>query len=242
MSGQVRVGEWKKGRVGDHLFFPSSPRPNYRSKKGFTLVELLVVLAIVAAMIAISIPAVSAFTSPKEMLRKEGRRVMILMNEARREAMSRKIRVDVRIDPVRNEIRAVESHAYRTLMANYPDGLINREDSKWLAVMSNRFERILVFSEEWVLEGFSIEEIKAPFDETEMFPFMEGPEQDFQSLKHPEAETIALSFTHFGGSDGGGVSLYFKERRLDIAADILTGRPRVVNRRMGEGEKGGTAQ
>jgi prepilin-type N-terminal cleavage/methylation domain-containing protein len=197
---------------------------------GFTLVELLVVLAIIAALITISVPAIAAFTSPKETLRKEGRRLMSLMNEARQVAMSRKIRVELRIDPVMNEIRAVESHAYRSMMANYPDGLIDREDPEWLALMSNRFERVITFGEEFMLEGFPIEEIEAPFDEDEMFQRLEMPEYDFQTLEDPEAEIVALTFTHFGGSDGGGVSLYFKERRLDIAADILTGRPKPVNR------------
>ncbi len=201
---------------------------------GFTLVELLVVLAIIAAMITISVPAIAAFTSPKETLRKEGRRLMSLMNEARQVAMSRKVRVELRIDPVMNEIRAVESHAYRSLMANYPDGLIDRADEDWIAAMSNRFERVIRFDEEFALEGFPIEEIEAPFDEDEMFQRQEIPEQDFQTLENPDAEIVALTFTHFGGSDGGGVSLYFKERRLDIAADILTGRPKVVNRRVGD--------
>ncbi|MDF7823053.1 prepilin-type N-terminal cleavage/methylation domain-containing protein [Pontiellaceae bacterium B12227] len=198
---------------------------------GFTLVELLVVLAIIAALITISVPAVAAFTSPKETLRKEGRRLMSLMNEARQVAMSRKVRIELRIDPVMNEIRAVESHAYRALMAHYPDGLIDREDEQWTAAMSNRFERVVGFSEEFMLEGFPIEAIEAPFDEDDLFQRVEESELDFQSLENPEAETVALTFTHFGGSDGGGVSLYYKERRLDIAADILTGRPKVVSRK-----------
>lgn len=201
---------------------------------GFTLIELLVVLAIIAALITISVPAVAAFTSPKETLRKEGRRLMALMNEARQEAMSRKIRIEIRIDPVMNEVRAVESHAYRSLMASYPDGLVDREDEEWIAAMSNRFERVAAFEEAFALEGFPIEEIEAPFDEDAMFGNLEIPEQNFQPLEDPEAEYVALTFTHFGGSDGGGITVFFKETSLNIAADILTGRPKVVNRRIGE--------
>jgi PAS domain-containing protein len=189
-----------------------------------------VVLAIIAAMVTISVPAVAVFTSPRESLRKEGRRVMRLMNEARQVAMSRKISVEIRIDPLMNEIRAVESHAYRSLMASYPDGLVDREDEEWLAAMSNRFERVIAFSEEFVLDGFPIEEIEAPFDEDELFQRMDVPGADVDILENPEAERVALTFTHFGGSDGGGISLYFKDTRLDIAADILTGRPKLVNR------------
>ncbi len=188
------------------------------------------VLAIVAVLVAISVPAIAAFSSPKETLRKEGRRVMRLMNEARQVAMSRKIRVEIRIDPVLNEIRAVESHAYRSLMANYPDGLVDREDEDWISAMSNRFERVVAFGEEITLEGFAIEEIEAPFDEDNVFQPLELPEEDFQTLENPEAETVALTFTHFGGSDGGGITLAYKETTLNIAADILTGRPKPVNR------------
>ncbi|VGO16979.1 hypothetical protein PDESU_05573 [Pontiella desulfatans] len=204
------------------------------TKQAFTLVELIVVLAIVAVLVGISVPAIAAFGSPKETLRKEGRRVMRLMNEARQVAMSRKVRVEIRIDPVLNEIRAVESHAYRALMANYPDGLVDREDEEWIAFMSNRFERAVSFGEEISLEGFSIEEIEVPFDEDDAFQRLDLPETQYDGAEDAEAETVALTFSHFGGSDGGGMTLRFKETSLNIAADILTGRPKVVNRRVGE--------
>lgn len=201
-------------------------------QSGFTLVELIVVMAIVAILITISVPVIASFSSPKETLRKEGRRVMQLMNEARQVAMSRKVRIDVRIDPVMNEIRAVESQAYRSIMAHDPDGLIDREGEEWLLAMSNRFERVIAFSDEIRLEGFPIEDIKAPFDEDEVFQHLE-----IQELGDSEIEVIALTFTHFGGSDGGGISLFYKETRLDMAADILTGRPKLVNRMGGSGEE-----
>ncbi|MEE9368141.1 MAG: hypothetical protein V3V05_04660 [Pontiella sp.] len=79
-------------------------------------------------------------------------------------AMSRKVRIDVRIDPVMNEIRAVESQAYRSVMAGFPDGLIDRQDDAWQLAMSTRFERIVSFSDEIILEGFSIDEIDVPFN------------------------------------------------------------------------------
>lgn len=199
---------------------------------GFTLIELLVVIAIIAAMVTISVPAIAAFASPKETLRKEGRRLMALMNEARQVAMSRKVRVDIRIDPAMNEIRAVESYAYRSLMAGYPDGIVDREDLEWIAAMSNRFERVVPFRDELVLEGFSIDEIDPPFDENEMFQRRDMPGRNLEYTEEPEAETVALTFTQYGGSDGGGITFYFKERSLNIAADILTGRPKLVNRRV----------
>ncbi|VGO22178.1 prepilin-type N-terminal cleavage/methylation domain-containing protein [Pontiella sulfatireligans] len=206
------------------------------SKQAFTLVELIVVLAIIAVLVTVSVPAIASFSSPKETLRKEGRRVMRLMSEARQVAMSRKVRIDVRIDPVMNEIRAVESQAYRSIIANYPDGLIDREDEEWLLAMSNRFEKVIAFSDEIMLEGFSIDEIQAPFNEDDVFQREEREDEDYRTTEDPEAETVAFTFTHFGGSDGGGISLAFKETRLDIAADILTGRPKLVNR-IGSGEQ-----
>lgn len=204
-------------------------------QSGFTLVELIVVLAIVAVLITISVPAIAAFSSPKETLRKEGRRVMRLMNEARQEAMNRKVRIEVRIDPARNEIHAVEAYAYRSLMANYPDGLVDREDEEWIAAMSNRFERVAAFGEEIMLEGFTIEEIEAPFDQDNAFQRMDVSEEEFRDEENPEAETVALTFSHFGGSDGGGISLFYKNTAVHLAADLLTGRPKLVNR-IGAGE------
>jgi prepilin-type N-terminal cleavage/methylation domain-containing protein len=199
-------------------------------KSGFTLVELIVVLAIVAVLVTVSVPTIAAFSSPKETLRKEGRKVMRLMNEARQVAQSRKIRVEIRIDPAMNELRAVESNAYRSLMANHPDGLIDRQDEEWLAAMSNRFERVVAFGEEIALEGFSIEEIEAPFIEDDAFQRLDR-EVDYGTGENPETETVALTFSHFGGSDGGGISLTYKENTLNIAADILTGKPKVVSRK-----------
>ena len=202
--------------------------PSKIHSRGFTLVELIVVLVIVAVLISISIPVVASFSSPKETLRKEGRRVMKLMNEARQEAVGRKVRIDLRIDPVQNEIRAVESAAYRALMANYPDGLIDRDEVEWAQAMTNRFEKTVAFSDTIRLEAFSIDQVELPSDEDDVFQRLEEPTE----LSDPEVETRAISFTHFGGSDGGGISLYYKETRLDIAADILTGRPKIVNRRV----------
>jgi prepilin-type N-terminal cleavage/methylation domain-containing protein len=198
-------------------------------KCGFTMIELLVVLAIIGVIATVSIPTIASMTSPKHVLRKEGRKLMQLMTEARSAAMNRKIRIDVFVDPVLNEVRAAESSAYRALMADELD-----EEERALA-MSNRFERVLVFDEDFSLEAFSADQIVVPTEEEETFQPSDGPEVDVQAMEdHPEGEVRALWFTHFGGSDGGGISLYCEGVRLDIAADILTGRPKIVVRKTDE--------
>jgi len=198
---------------------------------GFTLVELIVVLAIVAVLAAISVPAIASLTSPKEVLRKQGRRVVKLMNEARAGAVERKVRIELRIDPVRNEIRAVESQAYRAFAAADPFDREERDPEAWARAMTNRFERRLAFGEAFVLEGFSVEEAAAPNRDEGAFHRAGSPDRGRPNLKDSGPEPLALAFTPFGGSDGGGVSLYYKDTRLDMAADILTGRPKIVVRR-----------
>ena len=194
-------------------------------KCGFTMIELLVVLAIIGVVVTISVPTIASMTSPKHTLRKEGRRVMSLMQEARAAAMNRKIRIDVWVDPVLNEIHATESSAYRSMMTGELD-----EEERALA-MSNRFDRVLAFDDEFFIEAFSIDQIAALTEEDETFQALEESTPDFHFLKDPpEGEVRAFSFTHFGGSDGGGVSLYYEDVRLDIAADILTGRLKIVSR------------
>lgn len=197
---------------------------NKRRKCGFTMIELLVVLAIIGVIVTISIPTIASMTSPKHALRKEGRKLMNFMTEARSVAMNRKIRIDVFVDSEQNEVRAVEASVYRALLTSELD-----EEDRVLA-MSNRFERVVAFGEDLALEAFSVGQIVAPTAEDETFEKV-----DVQRLEdRPEGEVRALWFTHFGGSDGGGISLYQENLRLDIAADILTGKPKIVDRKANE--------
>ena len=195
------------------------------------MIELLVVLAIMAVIVTIGVPTIASMTSPEHALRKEGRQLMLLMQEARSVAMNRKLRVDVMVDPLRNEVRAVEATVRDlALLADDPYTPVDRGSEEWELAMSNRFERVLLLSDETMLDAFSVDEIDASSDDED--PFQDAPEPDVFALDgESEMEIHAISFTHFGGSDGGGVSLLRESVRLDVAADILTGRPRLVRRK-----------
>jgi prepilin-type N-terminal cleavage/methylation domain-containing protein len=170
-------------------------------KAGFTMIELLVVLAIVAVVIGISVPTIASLSSPKRKLRKDARGLMQLLTEARSVAMNRKISVDVWIDPTRREVRAVESEIYRALRQADPYGTQEIDDEERMLAMTNRFERIEVFEEGTLLEAFTAEEIEVETDEEEdIFQRLEKPEPDFQSLEKPEGEVLARTFNHFCGS------------------------------------------
>ena len=135
------------------------------------------------------------------------------------------------VDPLRNEVRAVEATVRDlALLADDPYTPVDRGSEEWELAMSNRFERVLLLSDETMLDAFSVDEIDASSDDED--PFQDAPEPDVFALDgESEMEIHAISFTHFGGSDGGGVSLLRESVRLDVAADILTGRPRLVRRK-----------
>lgn len=184
------------------------------------MIELLVVMAIIVVITTISIPTIDAMTSPKHTLRKEGRKIMQLMTEARMAAMSRKVRIDLRIDAETREIRMVEARRFQTLETGTSVFQTSEIDT-------NVFEKVVAFDEEYTLESFTAAQIETDDASDE--------EPGFQTLETPAFETgeavepPVVSFTHFGGSNGGGISLLKDGMRLNIAADILTGRPKTVS-------------
>lgn len=192
---------------------------------GFTMIELLVVLAIIAVIATISIPAIDTMTSPKHALRKEGRRVMKLMAEARTAAMARKVRIELHVDPEAREIRMVEAEAYRSLMQEQDSYSMGLDE------VTNLYEEVVVFDEEIELDAFTVEQIVVETEEeSDVFQTVEDG-AGFRAMEdQPEGGIVAISFTHFGGSDGGGIGLVKDGARLDIAADLLTGRPKIVKR------------
>lgn len=181
------------------------------------MIELLVVLAIIVVLATVSIPTIEAMTSPKNALRKEGRRVMQLMSEARTAAINRKVRVDLHVDPETRAVHMVETRVFRALPQESSLSLLESEEA------TNRYEKTLYFEEEFELGAFAAEHILIETEDEDAFQTEEASVSENSGL--------AISFNHFGGSDGGGISLAKDGVRLDVAADILTGRPKVVKRR-----------
>jgi len=190
-----------------------SSNPKIQSS-GFTMIELLVVMAIIVVIATVSIPTIEAMTSPKHALRKQGRQVMRLMSEARTAAINRKVRVDLHVDPENRAVHMVETQAFRMLSQESSLSLLDLEEA------TNRYEKTLFFDEDFELGTFTAEQIIA---ETEAI-FQVG------EATAPENNTMVISFNHFGGSNGSGISLVKDGVQLDIAADILTGRPKIVKR------------
>ncbi|MDF7800330.1 prepilin-type N-terminal cleavage/methylation domain-containing protein [Pontiellaceae bacterium B1224] len=190
-------------------------------KRGFTMIELLVVMAIIIVITSISIPTIDAMTSPKHALRKEGRKIMQLMAEARMMAMSRKVQVDLRIDPETRKVRMLETRAFQNQETG--DSMFQSSETD-----TSLYEKVLVLDEEYSLESFTANDVVTA-NEDSVFQTLE----EVPTLGNEEGTTdqLAVSFTHFGGSNGGGITLTVEEIQLHIAADILTGRPKMVKRR-----------
>ncbi len=210
--------------------FHSSTHPCFRrSKSGFTLVELLVVLGITVILAGVAVASLSGVGTAKQQLRREAREVMGLFQESRRAAMERKLKVEVYVAPAARAVCAVESAYARKLLA--ADGRFFSDGTglSGFEPESNRFFRVAFFSEEIVLDSFPLAEIEAHSGgEAPLFePALPGePPGETGGVSRP-----VFSFTQLGGATGGGVSVSRGDVRIDIACDLLTGMPELVRRR-----------
>ena len=185
-------------------------------KAAFTLIELLVVLVILIIVTGVSITSIPSFSSPRQRLRTEARELLTLLRDARQTAMLRKTKVDVCVDPDGRTICVIETVRSRKL-AMAGESIFDED-----AVDTNRYFRTVSFGDGVELGTFPPEAVQAVLS-TEDDPFSRSAEWEMA-----EGETVAFTFTTFGGSSGGGISLVREEARLDIACDILTGEPEIV--------------
>lgn len=210
----------KLGFVLNFEFRISGFRPDGR--RAFTLIELLVVLAIILIMTGVAVTTLSGVGTPKQQLRREARDMTGLFKEARLAAMERKLKVDVYADPSSRTVCVVESGYGRTLAA---DGV------RWadLTPETNRFFRVTTFPDEIGIEAFTLNEIEPETAGEE--PLFEQVEKQNASVDTAETGRPVFSFTHLGGATGGGISVTRNNLRIDIACDLLTGLPMIVQRR-----------
>jgi hypothetical protein len=187
------------------------------------MIELLVVLAIILIMTGVAVTTLSGAGTPKQQLRREARDLIRLFNEARFAAMDRKLKVDVYVEPEARAVYAVESGYGRQLLA---DGIEFAD----LEPASNRFFKVTVFPEEIGIEAFTLNDIEPEATgEEPLFGKIIQEEDSVSELE--EINRPAFSFTRLGGATGGGVSVARNDLRIDMACDVLTGLPEIVQRR-----------
>lgn len=194
--------------------------------RGFTMIELLVVLAIILIMTVVAVTALPGKGTPKQQLRREARGLISLFKAARQTAMERKLKVDVYVDPETRSVYAVESRYGRKLLAD-GTAFADLEQPE-----SNRFFRVTTFPEDIRIDAFTLSDIEPPG--TEEAPLFEPVVQDESASDTDETNQPVFSFTRLGGATGGGVSVARNGLRVDIACDLLTGLPQIVQRRAGQ--------
>lgn len=202
------------------VFRPCRAAGCHGSRTGFTLIELLVVLVILTVVIGISATSIPSFSSPRQLLRTDARELLSLLQDARQSAMSQKMKIDVCVSPETGTVRAIETACAQRLAVVGASFFDNE------SMDTNCYMRTVSFGEDIVLAVFAAGDI-AEVVKAESDPFGTSDEPCQPSA----GESVALTFTYFGGASGGGISLIRKNARLDIACDILTGEPEIVTLR-----------
>ncbi|HNX52382.1 MAG TPA: prepilin-type N-terminal cleavage/methylation domain-containing protein [Pontiellaceae bacterium] len=196
---------------------------------GFTMIELLVVLAIILVMTGLAVGTLSGSGTPKQQLRREARDLTALLQEARLSAMERKLKIEVYINPPARTVYAVESGYARKLLAA-DDGFFSETAAPdGFVPETNRFFRTAVFPETIAIEPFALQEIEPETPGTE--PLFEAAPEGTGDTDAAFLNRPVFSFTSLGGATGGGISVVRGEVRIDIACDLLTGLPEIVRRR-----------
>jgi len=142
-----------------------------RSRKamGFTLLELIVVMAMLAAVMAISTPALSRFVKGRT-LEEEARRFLALTRYARSEAISRSVLMELWIDPEHGLYGLSPQSRYdlenrKPIEFSLADGLSFEVDRK---VLDERGEAKILFWPDGSIDVESLVELRIRRDEWEM--------------------------------------------------------------------------
>lgn len=197
---------------------------------GFTLIELMVVLGIILIITSVAIASFSALGTPKQQLRSEARGIFRLFSDARLAAMEHRLQIDVFVNPDIRSVCAVEAgYSRKWLAAN--EGLSPEEIHQPTGSDSNRFVRMTALPESFELEAFALSDIDTDEPDDDKAPLVEtgqarAAQQQTNGVIHP-----AFHFTQLGGASGGGISVSRDGVRIDIACDVLTGRPELVHRK-----------
>lgn len=196
---------------------------------GFTLIELMVVLGIILIITSVAIASFSALGTPKQQLRSEARGIFRLFSDARLAAMERRLQVDVFVNPEIRSVCAVEAgYSRKWLAAN--EGLSPEEIHQATGSDSNRFVRMTALPDSFELEAFALSDIE--MEETdEKAPLFETVQARAVQQQTSGVIRQAFHFTQLGGASGGGISVSRDGVRIDIACDVLTGRPELVRRK-----------
>ena len=199
--------------------------------RGFTMIELLVVLAIIMIMTGVAVATFSGAGTPKRQLRREARDLIGLFKEARMTAMERKLKVDIYVEPSARTVCAVESGYARKLLADNAEFFSDGANLTELEPETNRFFRVTAFPEEIEIEAFTLNDIEP--ETTGEEPLFEAApkEEPVRETETSEVSRAVFSFTHLGGASGGGISVIRNGLRIDIACDPLTGLPEIVRRK-----------
>jgi len=198
---------------------------------GFTMIELLVVLAIILIMTGVAVATLSGSGTPKQQLRREARDLTKLFKEARFAAMERKLKVDVYVEPTARTVCAVETGYARKLLADNAEFFSDGTSLTDLVPETNRFFRVTTFPEEIAVEAFALNDIE-PETAGEEPLFEPAPkEEPITGTETNGTSRAVFSFTHMGGASGGGISVVRNGLRIDIACDLLTGLPEIVRRK-----------
>jgi hypothetical protein len=175
------------------------------------------VLVILLIVTGVSVTSIPSFASPRQKLRSDARELLSLLQETRQTAMLRKMKIDLLVDPETRTVRAIETVWSRRL-ATAGESLFEEE-----LIGSNVYSRSVSFAEDIQLDTFLPEAVQT---------VMANDQDPFGSISERQepapGERVAVTFTHFGGASGGGISLIRDDIRLDIACDILTGEPEIV--------------